>query len=278
LEGRLDCLKKGQGKPVFKKTRRNGMKKIIGIMAVGLLLFGFAGQSMAGFTDGWLIRVIYDTSTNQEAAYALGQFTNSAGASYLNFSALTSTPTTIGANMNLADVGASDWSEVNVAYIAVQRPTSATQGAYIAGTQPLSTGGSAWASFSGAVAANETFYGGTSKILATGKSTGNASSYFFKEDSSGTNVGGMAGFIVPGMVGAEMNMGSPTLMQLYYWNATVDNIPGAGVDLAGLVTVMNGTSAFTQIQAGAAPVPVPPSVLLLAPGLFALIGIRRRQA
>ena len=40
------------------------MKKILGIMVAGLLLLGFAGQSMAAFATGDLIRVVYD-STNQ---------------------------------------------------------------------------------------------------------------------------------------------------------------------------------------------------------------------
>jgi hypothetical protein len=121
-----------------------------------------------------------------------------------------------------------------------------------------------------------TTYGGSSKQSAT-VSTG-ANGYYAKMDGGGSSVGTMSGFTTPTFTATEANLGSGSVaFQLYNWtgNPPANN---NGTDIASLNTVYNsGTGTFTTtIAAPAAAVPVPPSVLLLAPGLLGLVGLRRR--
>jgi hypothetical protein len=252
------------------------MKKLLGLVVAALLFCGFAGQAMAttaGFSDGSLIRVIYDTSTNEEAANVLGTFTASGDTNYINLSTLTSTPATIGASVSLSAVGAGSWSEVQVAYVEMVR---SSQTVSIGGTSPLSTQGGEYTGFTSALSSMYTTYG-ASNTAKTGVSTGNSASYYAKMDGGGTSVGTMAGFTTPTYTVTEANLGNGSVaFQLYNWVGS--SATGAGTDIASLNTVYNsGTGTFsTTIAAPAAAVPVPPSVLLLAPGLLGLVGLRRR--
>lgn len=243
------------------------MKKLVGFVAAGVLMFGLAGQAKAAFTDGDVIRVMYDASTGVEIATDLGSAASLTSASNLST-----------ATVNLSQFGSTaTWSQVNVAYFG---NVAGSNTAYVASATAPVAAGSLYSSFSGAVTSIEGVYagnGGTS-------TTANADGYYTQMNGSGLNVGTYSNFI-PG-VNNELNMNSlgTSPQDDLYSIAVTSHVSGRNTtytyvttDLMTLNTTLNGNVAGTIINEGTSATPVPPSLLLMGSGLLGLIGVGRRK-
>jgi hypothetical protein len=242
------------------------MKKTLLILAaVAMLMVGLAGQALAYFAEGDLIQVVYNTGGTKEVMTDLG--------TGLNYTTANSTDTKITANpFSLSELGASDWSQVNVAYFTIT-----TQGGVNnlwlsgpSGTQNITSIGK-WNS--GAGSAAETLIQGNA---LTGKSqniNNQTDTYSYVNLFDGANVGTFMKEISAGTVEASLasfSTGSTYVDQYLYYYAT-PNAKSTGLQVATIRTYADGT---TEINPSA--VPVPAAIYLLGSGLLALVGIRRK--
>jgi len=273
------------------------MKKLIGIMAVGLLLFGFAGQSMATtaasagfFAAGDLIRVVYDTSYNALGVPTGGTYETATDlGSVGSLTALTAT-TVVGDNFTQFTNPAA-YNTLQVAYFVESGSiTSSSSPLYIgstSATQP--TPGSSASTLNGGMSNVLITYGnatllGTDSIQIKQSAT---NSYWGIMDAS---VPGSFSQFIGGGLGesglASLATGGNVQESLYgYYEG-----PGRGSNpiTEGVLKMNNGQTldvetfvngsgqGESEIVVEGAPVPIPPSLLLLAPGLFGLIGLRKK--
>jgi hypothetical protein len=254
--------------------RRKMMKKLLGVLAAGLLVFGVAGQAKAAFTSGDLIRVMYDTSTNIEVATDMGSISN----------LQPTTNNTAFDPISLSSFGsAQSWSNVITAYFAVD--TSATN-IYIAGSsspamvmngKSYSGFQSNWSSITGTYQGQPLISGSSSSVLLTGDNAGN--SYYNLMDA-GQGAGTYNGTLKTGT--SEVNNGTGGTEYLYLFA----NTSGKSAVTGQLVPAPNGPSpgftivtldGSTEINPVGSAVPIPPSVLLMGSGLLGLIGVGRRK-
>ncbi len=250
------------------------MKKIIMLLAVAVLMFGFSGQAMATTVYGDLIQVIYKTNSSTTTEYVtdLG-----------SLSSLTSLATPSGytlGNSNLFGLGTS-LSNYQVAYLVSSNASASTLS--VSGDATGSqTGGNAQGAFSGAYnnfigAAHGTAWTtvsgfGTAQVLMS-----NANSYY-NQMNYGDNLiadgatGSFNGFLYNNN-GEATILGSAVTQYLYQY-ANPNNM-GNGTQGLEIVTNANGS---TDLIGPAAATPVPPAVLLFGSGLLGLVGIRRKQS
>jgi hypothetical protein len=253
------------------------MKKLLLVFAACLLVFGVAGQAKASFSQGDLIRVVYEASGTLEEASDIG---SAAGIQAGTTGALLSN------SLNLTGAGgvfAGYTGTLDVAYFAVngtsQFWTSGTQG----GTE-TNTGSSTWKGTTSPAAIDVlTSYsnasGGTQNAQLIYTGTGAATySYYKSLDKNGAGIGSFNYFYTTGTGDGQIALassGGSGNQDIFYW-AT----PGTKVasPISGSFTLttslVNGTITTAQLSS---PVPIPPSVLLLGSGLLGLIGIRRRN-
>jgi hypothetical protein len=284
VRGRLDCLEKTR-RSVFEENQEEGMKKIIGVMAAGALLLGFAGQSMASFTNGDLIRVVYSPGSTYEYATDLGSLT-----SLENNASNSTTPITGSAFTGYAGTS---YANLNVTYYVEGGATSADIAAPTSQAAPQQQ--SATSSLIGKMNNMATLYNTAADRIQSAPSytaqvsQTNAHAYVQSMNGATAYVGTYGNFVpattdVEGSL-APLAAGGSVAMYLYNFTST-DGWVSGGPTLAGsLVTNTDGT-AFeiltvangTEIVEGPAgsPVPVPPSMLLLGSGLLGLIGLRRK--
>ncbi|MHC1743859.1 MAG: hypothetical protein AB9873_12615 [Syntrophobacteraceae bacterium] len=262
------------------------MKKFIASIAVGAMVLVGAGQALAAFsTDLELIRVVYDRTSGKEVATDL--LTVSAGAN----SAGTWTTQTVGGGelkIELGDFGASTkWSDLNVAYFAINRSSDDFWGTSDNQIQNIQSGAK--------LAALES---GVNNVLGVYRSADTdsngqavvdsslANTYWRTLNSNGTLVGRFVGiYTVTGL--GEVNLGAladssfsdgqhaladaSVTQYLQFFNTP--NTNGSSGTLAAIIKT-NSDGSTTIVN----PVPVPPSVLLLGSGILGLLGIRRRSA
>ena len=237
------------------------MKKLLVVLAVCLLVFGVAGQAKAYFTDGDLIRVMYDSSTNVEIATDLGAISSLTTASNLTSS-----------TVSLSQFGSTaTWSQVNVAYFADNASVST---AYVAAAgTPVVT----WTKYNGGFKASANDIEGLYQSLGGSTvttTTGNANSYYTLMDGNGSYAGQFSEFLKSTSPNGEMNMASlGTGLQELYAITSATSITG----ILSLTTSLDptGTVASTTVNATAAP--IPPSILLLGSGLLGLVGVGRKK-
>jgi hypothetical protein len=244
------------------------MKKIVMLLVVAVMMLGVAGNAMADFGTGELIRVVYQMSGSVEELTDLGAFNNTiAGTSYN----VTSNAFAV------SDFAGSNFADLQVAYF-VWGANSNTAPTWVSGAlgQNQANGsrqGTSWNSNALSVAGY-----GASKSGGTGKAIGNKSdltSYYTKMDKGGNGVGAWGAFITLG--GGEANLaalgttGYVDQSIFYYSNV---NTQGNGQIVATVRTMADGT---TQINPNAPTTPIPAAVYLLGSGLLGLVGIRRKN-
>jgi hypothetical protein len=263
------------------------MKKILaGTMIAGLLLFGFAGQSMAAFTTGDLIQVVYDST--YEYATDLGSLTSLEAittTTLLNGSSGTVNSQFTGTLSGTALAALPSGSnQLTVAYY-VEGTSTATIGAPVA-SGILAGGGGGVGSINGGLTDNNSYYAAntisgtsTAKALKSG-STANNSFYNLEEGGGsydgtyGNNLGSGAEAVLTGTGSVIFNLYSFNNNEVFnYLNGTlVNNSSGQAFEIE---TLDVGGVMESEIVAQSS-VPIPPSMLLLAPGLLGLIGLRRK--
>jgi hypothetical protein len=242
-------------------------KKFLGIIAAAVLILGFAGQSMAAMTNNQLYRIVYTTTGTVEAITDLGTIGGE-----INLSAQ---GTIVGggtAAFNRAQFGTgTEYNNLRVAYFASNN-TSSTDYAWATGnTTRLARGISQYQT---GFSATSNYYSGLTEghTLLGDKDT--QGSYYRSMDFNGTTLGSFNGLSATGL--GEVSLGALattgyTDQTLYYFTSLTSGVEG--VPAAMIRTMANGSTIVNPN-----PVPVPPGVFLLAPGLLGLIGLRKRFA
>ncbi len=252
------------------------MKKLLGVLAAGLLVFGAAGMAKADLTDGSsgdLVRVIYQTTASggtYEFASDLGSITSVLGGTLASNAV---NPFASGTNFT-----GTSYSNLQVAYFATD--TNNTQ-MWLSGPSTGTQKG-LQSAFNGVLGNAANLYlvyanqGNGTATPATGgvwyQSVANTDSYYFTMNGNGSATGTMGEFYPSGTGEMQLvNLASVT-------QGLFDFTAGGTVSAAlHLVTTVNAAGQIITTEAGGSPTPIPPSVLLLGSGLLGLVGIRRRN-
>ncbi len=279
------------------------MKKLLGLFVAALLVAGFVGQARADIADdNELIRVVYNT-TFQGGQPVPGTGTNEVITDLGNINTLLSTvtsahPVIVGGGVNAftgfgSAFAASNGANLMVTYYAGGWST-ANGTAYISGSQQLLSGGNYGNTFLNAytpLVAISPVQDPSNAYFQAGTNTGVISQKDSSSNSFTQNVEGPPGTYAQFLnntsnaLATESRLtalatGGTVSQNLYYFSN------GAMAQTGSLVTNGNGqaiqiiteANGSTEFFVAPATVPVPPTLLLLAPGLLGLFGIRRRMA
>ncbi len=247
------------------------MKKYFGIFLAAMLMVGAAGQAMAYFAEGQLIRVVYNHNGTVEVGTDLGSAASLAGTA---------------ANANLAvGGGAAAFSLGQVAgatnvdqlFVAYFGKINGSADAWLSGNPAAApvSGARKFSGFSSDVTGMSTNYGSFGSMTVIGQQSHPNSFNSLFNDGGLQNYNFFGGFIPLKSPGGEMNLAALATVgyvdqTLYFFNTPDSAL--AGVAKVTLRTMADGS---TIINPGSA-VPIPPSVLLLGSGLLGMIGIRRK--
>ncbi|MGO9687401.1 MAG: hypothetical protein ACLP2X_02470 [Syntrophobacteraceae bacterium] len=260
------------------------MKKLLVVLAAGLLVFGVAGQAKAAFSTGDLVRVMYDASTGVEVATDMGSVSSLAS----------STNNTAFDVISLSTFGTTaTWSQVNTAYFAITTGSPLVD--FIAGTatptaQLIVGGGTGVNGTIGSILSN---YSSLSAIAGDPNSVSVATTaqntYYNNLNAGGAKTATYNGNIVVGtMSNTEVNNAIGGTQLLYSFTGPFPTGRGGtvsnGVLVAAaiptgftIVTDVNGVNGASEINPAGSAAPIPPSILLMGSGLLGLIGVGRRK-
>ena len=264
------------------------MKKFLVGIAAAALVFGAAGHAKAYFSaDDELFQVIYEGNGSanlgtNEIVVDLGKIS-----SLFTAGGVTTTNSAFATDLSTY-FGNTSVSNLQVAYFAEHAAgLTSAKVIYASGTVAPTgvTGGSTFASTSGAIGSFRSTYSGAASVVTGTDSAGLTyattvgatsvlNSYWGGLDQQGAGIGTLAAYLPNGgSQGMEVAMvAGGTVTQNFYKIASAAGTPGLS-DLGTIQTLSNGT-VITQ----GAQVPIPPSVLLFGSGLLGLISIRRRSA
>ena len=249
----------------YKKKGDKEMKKIVFIFMVAVLMMGFSGKAMAAFTNGDLIRVVYQDNGTVEVATDLGAF-----------SATTPITSNIqySANHFSTSMFGTGFADLYVGYFITNGtfPQAWTSGP-LTGQTSLARMGSPYLAAAASVLNYYSYLGGGASQV-TGNQT-DVDSYVYAMDKSINNgaYGVMGGLFTPSNNAdtslAALGTGASYVdCALYYYDT---NTTAAGLNIATIETLSNGT---TELVSAA---PVPAAIYLLGSGLVGLVGMRRKM-
>lgn len=280
------------------------MKKILGIFVAVLLVAGLAGYASADLTaDQELVRVVYNTTFNGSSGQpqvGTGTFDVITDLGNINTDLSTvaaSGPLTLGGGANAYTNSFSEntgfsgkIANLMVAYFVIDFGSAQ---AYVASssTTPLHSGGNAWNGMNGVQVTTLDLAQYGSGLAGTGGlepgsstsvlSQSNAQSYQSYMEAGGA--GAYVGFIVNGgnsfLTESKLaSVGSGSIVQYldFFSNANIDQTGALVKEGGNNIEILTNADGSTTLEEAPATVPVPPSLLLLAPGLLGMIGIRRR--
>ena len=231
------------------------MKKLISLIAMAAIGLVFtAGNALAYFEDGNLIRIVYSISGDLEVATDLGAWSG------------------IGENTAIGDdftsLTGTNYADLQVAYMMDVDNTSYWFSSQL-GVTPVTNTRTTPQNFT-----IQTTYGLDGSSMVAG-SKANTGSYFVKMDNGGNAVGKFSAFYVAEL--GEANLADLATVgyvdqSLFYFASKST----AGVEVAVIRTMADGT---TIINPGTTTeTPVPASLLLFGSGLLGLVGVRRKTA
>jgi|GEM_PF-1244407 len=247
-------------------------KKLASILAAALLTLA-AGNAFAAFSNGDLIRVVYNHNGSVEAVTDLG-----------SMSSLLSGGSTSTDTFSLSSItGATSASDLYVAYFASNYVGAGNiNQAYIGAASAPTTGNRKYTTYNGNVSNLDVYYNGISTTATTivGPQTGvNAYANLLGQL---TNAGNLNGYITTG--NGEQNLatllasGGKTTVYAF------TNQGGTSLITTGVATTLVLDTNFdaatgigsTSVSAATANTPIPAAAYLLGSGLLGLFGIRRR--
>ena len=254
------------------------MKKLLGVIVAGLLLLGFAGQGMAAFSTGDLIRVVYDST--YEYASDLGAL-----------SKLETLPLNTPVGDPFTGLAGTDYANMTVAYYVVGSAATTNNYDYLGApstAQPLTMDGSSHGTLRSNINLISTLYAGhiapgyteTAEVL---KAT--VHSFWELAEQNGAAKGTYA-FFTSGAESSLASLASGGDVDFYLYGfkgattlGTVGTLLTAGdpapFDIRTYVNAL-GVGESEVVEGQVSGVPIPPSMLLFAPGLLGLIGLKRR--
>lgn len=235
-------------------------------MMAAALLLGLTGVSMAAMSNLSLYMAVYTTTGTVETLTDLGTIGGE-----INLSSQGQILSSINALNNLSVYGdGTTYNNLRVAYFAYNN-TSGTDQAWVTGDSTRNTRG--FNNMYNAYTALTPYYSGLDeRETMVGEKSANGA-YFASMDLNGTSPGTFYNFSP--QPNGEVSLAPLASVGyvdqiLYYYTSTGGNI---GTIAATIRTYANGN---VVINPTANPVPVPPGIFLLAPGLLGLIGLRKR--
>ena len=250
------------------------MKKIVILLAVTVLLFGFSAQAMASFADGDLVRVVFSTSnqaTMYEVGTSLGNVLSLTNPTTTNY-AFTGQPTF---NFNMLQSGATAANS----YVAYFVWTNSAASAWMSGDSTGEKGSkSALSGYkTSAINLDSAFL-----LASVNQSTANQGIISQADPASFTVAMGQNGrmhsflatsspsFTVANL--ANLDTVGYVDQYLYYYTGLTGSGAVNGLSIAKIRTYADG---HTELNPNA--VPIPAAVYLFGSGLLGLVGIRRKM-
>ena len=255
-------------------------KKLVALLAAALMTISFAGTAMAAFTDGELIRVVYDSVGSKEYATDLGTWASVTGAA---------NGTVVGGGVDaitLANTGAASLSDLYVGYFLMDKTVSANQFVVAGDANGLTSGAKKFNTSTAFLHSATTNYAvntiaGTNSAVLPDKKGSNT---FFQAQNYAIGAADYGGWTLGTNPGGVLNLAALTTTG--YVDQTIYNWQLGNLQSPG--TAMPGTAAFTVRTMAdgstilgnnntAAPVPVPPAFFLMGSGLLGIFGVRRKM-
>lgn len=247
------------------------MKKIMMLLIVAVFMLGVAGNAMASFQDGELIRVVYSTNNGQGSEFAtdLGAI-----GSYTDPSQITAPITVTAGAFTPGSVGQTDFSNMYVGYF-IYDWTGANGHAWTSGPAGVNGfNGSNLSVFQGGAFTAASLWGSTGHTTFSNAES-NASSYYNNLGPLNGGQGMMGGFLKSS---ADMKLdalnagGAGYVDQVLYYYGSDPSLGGTPTAVAMLRTSADGSTTLS------AATPIPAAVYLFGSGLMGLVGLRRKMS
>jgi len=253
------------------------MKKIMMLLLVAALMLGVSGNAMAYFDQGDLIRVVYSqiNGTGTEFATDLGNYSNLTDPSKLTGSVNINT-----SNFSAAAVGATDFSNVRVAYYIFSNTLNGGNGAAWTSGALTNSGiafPTSFVQFQNGTIPDFLLWQSKGTISATNPQADASSFYNNAELGAAQPIGSMGGYLnTNGHTGAStlltaLNTPGGFVQQYLYYYGSNPDIGGQGTVVAMLTTNADGSTTLSAV-------PIPAAAYLFGSGLLSMFGLRRKMA
>jgi hypothetical protein len=247
--------------------------KIAVLAAATVLTLGVAGNAMASFSYGDLMRFTYDSSTATETGTDLGTVS-----SFLTPGAVTTTTSAISSGYLTS-------TTANVSYLAYD---SANKVLYVAapsgndGVEPGKFTAGDNTALSAIISGYQLKAGTASEASLTGIGASGSPSFYRNMDKNGSATGTYSQFITDSGYAGETSLAdlaNTGTLSLYKFDVSKTSVNLTGTEVATLTTNADGTlTATSLVQGQVAATPIPAAFYLMGSGLMGLVGLRRKKA